>query len=267
MVKNNQSSFDGNSNFFADQIRKRRLAKGWDQIQLARSMGVNPTTVSRWENGKNVPTKSSHVKALKRELNFSDQDFREAFGVQPSSDEAITRFDRFDAAASNMRSKISELIETEMPIDIKWIGMTMEYGAPVIVDVASELERYNYLERFSIEIAMIDPEWRGVRKINPSWSTQISAHASRLFDSLPKNQSKIFFYSEAPGVHGFMINNKHLYESFCSWRKLGSKSRLFGGENPYEYFDIQQKGEPQWRGENFLGWFDYFKQRASEGGK
>jgi transcriptional regulator with XRE-family HTH domain len=247
---------------FGEQIRSRRLAKGWDQSELARKIGATATTVGRWENGKNIPTKSHYVIALKRELSFSEQDFREAFGVHPSSKDGAIRFDRFDAAASDMRSKVSELVETGAPIDIKWIGLTMEYGAPVLIDLVSELERHNLLGQWSVEIAMIDPDWRRVDRINPTWKTQLSANVERLIDSLPKDKSKVYFYDEAPSVHGFLINDRYLYESYCSWRKLGSKLRLFGGENPYEYFDIQEQGDPQWRGANFLGWLNYFKQRV-----
>lgn len=263
-VRNTQPPNENKLKEFGEQIRSRRLAKGWDQTELARRVGSTATTVGRWENGRNIPTKPHYVIALKRELGFSEQDFREAFGVEPSSKDGAIRFDRFDAAASDMRSKVSELIKTGAPINIKWIGLTMEYGAPVLIDLVSELERHDLLGQWSVEIAMIDPDWHGVDRINPTWKTQLSANVDRLIDSLPKGKSKVYFYNEAPSVHGFMINDRHLYESYCSWRKLGSKLRLFGGENPYEYFDVQEQGDPWWRGANFSGWLNYFEQKAVE---
>jgi len=64
---------------FGKKIKFRRLAKGWDQSQLARSVGSTATTVGRWENAKTVP-RPHNVVGLKRELGLTEEDFLKAFG-------------------------------------------------------------------------------------------------------------------------------------------------------------------------------------------
>jgi hypothetical protein len=178
----------------------------------------------------------------------------------PLKDEAV-KFERFDGAVADMRSRVSKLFETNSPINIKWIGMTMEYGAPALIDVISDLEKRHFLKRLSIEVVMLDPKWKGARRLNALWPEQISVNASKLAAALPFENSELSVFDEAPGIHGFLINDRHLYVSRCSWKDMGGDLRMFGGENPYEYFDIQLRGESAWEGRNFVGWLRYFQQR------
>ena len=39
-----------------DNIASKRKEKGWTQTELAERVGVNQIQVSRWENGKHLPT-------------------------------------------------------------------------------------------------------------------------------------------------------------------------------------------------------------------
>ena len=43
------------NNLFADVLRKMRMKKGLNQLQLANLMFVNKATVSKWESGKRLP--------------------------------------------------------------------------------------------------------------------------------------------------------------------------------------------------------------------
>jgi len=45
-------------------IRKFRKSKGWNQAELAKRLGTNIMTISRWERGKVPTTKSSAWFAL-----------------------------------------------------------------------------------------------------------------------------------------------------------------------------------------------------------
>ena len=65
---------------FGAEIRSRRLAEGWQQDELARRVGSTPRTVGRWERGESEPN-AGNIISLKRELNFSDDEIRAAFGV------------------------------------------------------------------------------------------------------------------------------------------------------------------------------------------
>jgi transcriptional regulator with XRE-family HTH domain len=45
-------------------IRKFRKSKGWNQAELAKRLGTNIMTISRWESGKTPSTKSAAWFAL-----------------------------------------------------------------------------------------------------------------------------------------------------------------------------------------------------------
>lgn len=44
-----------------DNIASKRKEKGWTQTELAERVGVNQIQVSRWENGKHLPTLEQFV--------------------------------------------------------------------------------------------------------------------------------------------------------------------------------------------------------------
>lgn len=62
-----------------DRIRKRRLALGIDQDQLADMVGVRPETVGRWERGRNAVT-TDYLVDLARVLDLS---LDELMGLRP----------------------------------------------------------------------------------------------------------------------------------------------------------------------------------------
>ena len=49
----------------ASEVRSIRDARGLSRVELATLLGVAPSTVSRWESGKCVPTEA-HETALRR---------------------------------------------------------------------------------------------------------------------------------------------------------------------------------------------------------
>lgn len=53
-----------------DNIASKRKEKGWTQTELAERVGVNQIQVSRWENGKHLPTLEQFV-AIADALNCS----------------------------------------------------------------------------------------------------------------------------------------------------------------------------------------------------
>ncbi len=65
---------------FGAELRKRRFAEGWQQDELARRVGSTQRTVGRWERGESKPN-AGNIISLKRELDFSDDEIREAYGV------------------------------------------------------------------------------------------------------------------------------------------------------------------------------------------
>lgn len=57
------------------EIRELRKKKGWTQAQLARALGTDPVTVSRWERGVSRP-RPSGIKRLAALLGEPDPTFR-----------------------------------------------------------------------------------------------------------------------------------------------------------------------------------------------
>lgn len=43
------------SNVLSEKIKALRQARGWSQLQLAARIGVEQSTVSRWERGHSAP--------------------------------------------------------------------------------------------------------------------------------------------------------------------------------------------------------------------
>ena len=60
----------------ASLLRDRRRSSGLTQSALARKLGVSPTTLSRWERGREVPSSRSH-RAIGRFLRMPESDLRE----------------------------------------------------------------------------------------------------------------------------------------------------------------------------------------------
>ncbi len=115
---------DESSKKFGAKIKSTRLAKGWDQHELARKIGSSATQIGRWENAKNIPQRSHYVVGLKRELGLTEDDFLEAFGARLSP--PLQRNDEYSAfsfasAAERLGSfealdKVLEEIEDEWPV-------------------------------------------------------------------------------------------------------------------------------------------------------
>ena len=61
------------SDNFGDRLRALRKKSGLTQEQLAEAIGVNPITISWWENDKYLP-KTQSIKALAKALGVSEAD-------------------------------------------------------------------------------------------------------------------------------------------------------------------------------------------------
>ncbi len=56
-----------------DEIRSKRLAAGMGQFDLADAIGVHPTTIYNWENGKTKPTLAK-VRLMAKVFGISEQE-------------------------------------------------------------------------------------------------------------------------------------------------------------------------------------------------
>ncbi|MDD5703363.1 MAG: helix-turn-helix transcriptional regulator [Dehalococcoidales bacterium] len=42
---------------FKEKVRELRIRRGWSQVDMAREMGVSPSTVQRWESKGSQPVR------------------------------------------------------------------------------------------------------------------------------------------------------------------------------------------------------------------
>ncbi|WP_342051978.1 MULTISPECIES: helix-turn-helix domain-containing protein [unclassified Cupriavidus] len=72
-------------------IAAAREAKGWNQSELARAMGVTPQAVQKWEAGTAVP-RMAKMAAIARVLGIREQQaIVDAYGFQLAADKAQTK--------------------------------------------------------------------------------------------------------------------------------------------------------------------------------
>jgi transcriptional regulator with XRE-family HTH domain len=85
---------------FGKRIQSYRKKRGWNQTQAAKVMGVQRTSLNRWENGKEMPNGESMTK-------LSDH-----LGIPVGSDEK--------ALESLSRETIQMLLPFEKPVNIEF---------------------------------------------------------------------------------------------------------------------------------------------------
>ena len=71
---------------FAETLRNLRKEKGLSQLQLATQMFVNPSTITRWENGSRLPD-AAMITRLARVL---ETDIRMLFSAAAESSESLS---------------------------------------------------------------------------------------------------------------------------------------------------------------------------------
>lgn len=80
---------------FTANLRRHRVAKGWNQEDLAERLGVAQPTVQRWENGKREP-KFADIERLASELGVAVADlFADGEGEPiPNAEQLATMIER-----------------------------------------------------------------------------------------------------------------------------------------------------------------------------
>ena len=174
----------------------------------------------------------------------------------------FTRFPEFHSAAVHFSDVVRDCSKSNTTLTIRWLGLTMEYGAPYIDNLLRRLKESGDLKSLKLEIVMLDPKWSGMVHINRTWPDKASTGLSTLedvyrrycIDSNTANVSlRLFKYEHMPNWHGFMINDRHLYLSVCGWMD----GMLLGGENEYELVEGRVSRTDIAKIQLFLGWFKY----------
>jgi hypothetical protein len=179
-------------------------------------------------------------------------------------DKAPTRFTRFHGAAIHFRKQVEQRATPRKVLSLKWLGMSMEYGCPFLDDMLSNLKRHHRRVRIELTVVMIDPEWPILKELNDTWPSKAQSSVKSMASLLKRIGTdsphditvELYFYRHVPNWHGFVINDRFVYLSTCSWQE----GRLLGGEVTYELIDAQADNIAAERVKHFLGWFDYCKQ-------
>lgn len=184
-----------------------------------------------------------------------------------TSGSANKTFPRFHDAALEFRSKVEEHAKKNNRVDIKWLGMGMDYGVPMLDDIISRLKSESVARKVTLNICMLDPEWEQLPAINNTWPHKgqsaiqsLSSLYHRMTSDVQDPQVTLFvhLYRHMPNWHGFIVDDRYLYLSECSW----GGERLLGGENEYELIDKRESDASRKKIERFLGWFTYCSQQS-----
>ena len=106
------------------------------------------------------------------------------------------------------------------------------------------INRLSKSETYLIETAL-DPGWEQLPAINETWPHKgksaiqsLSSLYHRITRDDQDTQIKLCLnlYRHMPNWHGFIVDDRYLYLSKCSW----SGGRLLGGENEYELIDKRE---------------------------
>ena len=170
-------------------------------------------------------------------------------------------FLRFQDACLDFRSRVDGELCGRSSVKVKWLGMSMNYGQPFLEDIVSHLLSDPNSPTLEIHVAMLDPDWKGIKDLNGSWAKQARSGfdcfqelAGRLSSAASKSvRLDVCLYRHVPNWHGFALGDRFLYLSECTWLD----GRLLGGENSYELVDVKKDASSERRFRDFLGWFDY----------
>jgi transcriptional regulator with XRE-family HTH domain len=122
------------NNLFADVLRKMRMKKGLNQLQLANLMFVNKATVSKWESGKRLPD-AAMITRLARVL---EVDVGALLSSAVDSDESynIIIVDDNNAILSDSLSVLSEAVPDATITGFNWPHEAIENAKVNRIDLA-----------------------------------------------------------------------------------------------------------------------------------
>jgi len=169
-----------NWKIFGGKIRSLRLAKGWQQDELARRVGSTVRTVGRWERGATEPN-AGNITSLRRELGFSEDEIREAFGVVRTKEKyraySLTSARSFYDSYPDL-AKALDRVEDEFPVpslpgeygtEDKWLELLELCADSGGVVALSDNEIVGFWQCFPIFDAVYDDVLRG-ENVNKSIS-------------------------------------------------------------------------------------------------
>lgn len=143
-----------------DFIKKRRQQLGLDQDELGKRVDVHRNTISRWERGKDVPSK--HHDAIAEALSVTVQELRYAMASRPNKRGGA------DVKAAGVVSSERLLVEwmTHIAADPKMRDLDYVFlilvGLPIFIDRGSWVVSVTidaFVERTHTDRAQVEAHW------------------------------------------------------------------------------------------------------------
>jgi hypothetical protein len=170
-------------------------------------------------------------------------------------------FDGFHDAIIDFRTRVDDLLKAGEKVHVKWIGLSMEYGAPHIAAVNKALAAERR-KRLRWTVVMQNPD--SMENLEPfdSWRHVTESSISMLKRILsPSQGDELHLYQHLPNWHGLSINDKFLYISTCQWRSVDGVSALVVGDNKYQLLTVGSDEGAHLHLDNFNGWHSFSRQK------
>lgn len=139
-----------------------------------------------------------------------------------------------------MEKTIAEEVTKNGELDLKILGLTLFTAWPWVKMNLIENQKIR-IKSIYLQMLLMDPVGLNIGQVGESWKIQADANLREIDWYLRKNKEtlqerKVYIevnkYDYIPTIHGFIVNDKHLFISFCIW----DNNILTGADMPYQYF-------------------------------
>ncbi|MCH8945120.1 MAG: hypothetical protein IH910_10090 [Proteobacteria bacterium] len=172
-----------------------------------------------------------------------------------------TLFNDFYDASRAMTIEINRVLDLKNKITICALGMSMGHGWSFLRGTLEPLLHNGRNVEVELNIAMLDPSWHEIDKLNPSWKDRAGANLAEINRFITDSRElmdryswsiNIHTYRHMPNWHGVCINNDKLFLSHCYWKR----GYLTGAENIYERINRDDGAHESSRVSHFMSWFE-----------
>jgi hypothetical protein len=174
----------------------------------------------------------------------------------PGSEE---RFREFYDAATEIREAVMARASRQ-GVRVQALGMSMGHAWTFISGLLDSLAMDNNIRNVRVWVAMLDPDWDQLPRLNPTWPDRTRIHRESMLQYFSDHAAlvnkrrwefELRLYHHTPNWHGICLDGEVLFLSTCSWRN----GRLVGGENEYERFTRGEGPRSDRAFELYESWF------------